>query len=298
MTDLVALQQACLEALEAPGLRLLTDRLAGQAIDAAAELTKGTAKRESSRHLAALAPATAVEAQTLGRWLLLRAALSALPGIPSWRVSEPVKRLWADDVLFYAKPAGDPSIFAVDNVRFQEMARIVTLRRWPAGQFHGEIAALPRSYALHTSVRLWPKLFATLAFELRGFGPLVETHLNVRRKNRLFMTESEGMRSYYRLARSIELRPEIKGLLAGSWLYCASTAEITPHLAWLRGFFLKNGAFAAAIGPAPTDSGFLIGGEKRRQAYEEGLYRPTLTYILWPRKKMLEWAEQFPEPDV
>lgn len=298
MIDLVALEQECLAALEEPEFRLVSNRLSGQAINAAAELSNVTVRRDSSKHLIALAAAISVEPQVFGRWLLIHAALSALPQIPDWKVSDSVKRLWVEDVLSYAKPAGDPSIFSVDKVLFQEMARIVTLRRWPAGQFHGEIAALPRSYALHTRFRLWPKLSKTVVFELHGFGPLVETHVNVRRKNRMFLTESEGLRSYYRLARSIELRPEVKGLLAGSWLYCPSTGQMTPHLAWLRGFFLSQGAFLASIGPAPAESGFLVGSEPRRKAYEAGLYRPTITYVVWPRRKMLEWAAQFPHQDT
>jgi len=295
MIYLTAAKEACQAALEEPALKGVTDQLAGSTIDAVAELLKVTIQPESSRHIGTLAASLGLEPQTLARWLLIRTALKAMPEISSWKVSEPVKRFWAEDVAFYANPTGDLSIFSPSHVRFQEMARIVTLRRYPAGQFHWEISAFPRSYAVRTPISLWPKLFSTVCLKLHGFGPVAEIHVNDRRRNRLTLTESEGCLSYYRMAKSLELRPEIKGMFTCSWLYCASTAQVTPRLAWLRELFSKNGAFIGSIGPAPPDSGFLTGSKERRELYEAGQYHPLMTYVLWPRQAILGWALQSPE---
>lgn len=290
MNQLLAVEEACHIALAAPELKHVDEQLNKHAIDAWTELGKVTAHPESTAHLRALAKSIGEEPIDFARWLLLRASLAALPRIPSWRVAPSIKRLWADDVLYYAHPSGNLSVFSLDHVRFREMARIATLRRNPAGQFHWEISGVPRSWVLRTHPSRWLAFLATVCLRTGGFAPMVETHVNDRRRNRLSLTESEGVRSYYRLARSIELQPEIKGLVTCSWLYCAQTAEITPRLAWLRRFFLEQGAFVASIGPAPPESGFLVGSEERRRLYEGGRYRPLTTFALWPRKAMLDWS--------
>jgi hypothetical protein len=211
-------------------------------------------------------------------------------------VADSVKALWAEEALFFARPpAAGQSLFALNGVRFREMARIVTLRRFPAGQFHWEMSGLPRSYILRSPKRQWPALLRCVLGSLHGFAPLAETHVNDRRKNRLTLTESEGVLSYCRLALSLALQPGVKGLCTGSWLYCETTGQVAPRLAWLRRFFAENGAVFGSIGPADADSGFLIGSEERRKLYEEGRYRPLMTYVLWPRQAMLRWAGQHPE---
>jgi hypothetical protein len=176
------------------------------------------------------------------------------------------------------------------------MARIATLRRFPAGQFHWEASGLPRSFLPRTPLREWPRLLALL-MEIGGFSPMVETHVNARRKNRIVLTEAEGIRSYALLARSLEMQPAVKGLYTCSWLYCESTGRVTPHLAWLRRFFVDHGAVLGSVGPADRNSGFLVGSEQRRKLYEEGNYRPLMTYVVWPRRAMLAWVQKQPESD-
>ncbi len=58
------------------------------------------------------------------------------------------------------------------------------------------------------------------------------------------------------------------------------------------------GALIMELGPATPDSGFLKGSEERSKMYEQGLYRPMDTCILWPRKLLIDWANQHPEFDL
>ena len=37
-----------------------------------------------------------------------------------------------------------------------------------------------------------------------------------------------------RLAETLELQPGLLGLVTASWLYCRTTGDVTPRLAWLR----------------------------------------------------------------
>jgi len=290
-SELKNAEESCRTALRSRELCGVDEQLAARGFDAWSALERVNVRPESVAHLLHLAHSLRCDEVDFARCLLLQGSLSALPRVAAWRVFEGVKRLWAEDVLYYCQPAGDLRIFSPAHIRFREMAKIVTLRRGPAGQFHWEAGGVPRSWIVHTTPWRWPGLFRVL-FRLRGFGPLVETHINARRKNRPILTEAEGIRSYYRIARSIELQPEIQGLVAFSWLYCAETGRVTPHLQWLRRFFVERGAFVESVGAASPDSGFLVGSEERRRRYDEGKYRPQMTYVLWTRDQILRWARE------
>lgn len=131
-----------------------------------------------------------------------------------------------------------------------------------------------------------------------GFGPVAELHLNERRKNRMILLEKEANLSYFRVARSLEKQPQIRAVMMMSWLFCRSTAVVTPRLEWLRRTLEAGGALLTDLGPADRDAGFLTGSQERRQMYEEGTYRPQSTCVLWPRKQLIAWAKQHPEFDL
>ena len=228
--------------------------------------------------------------------LLLAASLRAMEQLPALPVSDAVKSLFADEFLFYAAPP--PSWrerFRFGDVRFHEMGRIATLQRFPAGQYHWEAAAFPRSWLPRVEQR-WRALRDAI-LPMRGFGPLFELHLNDRRKNRVILLESETRLSCYRAARSLELQPAIKGIQTISWLYCESAGNVSPHLAWMRRFFLEAGASIVDLGESPADAGFLIGSVERRRRYEEGSFRPKESCVLWPRASVLQWAARNAELD-
>jgi len=231
------------------------------------------------------------------RTLLVLASRHAVAQVPGLAVSDSVKGLFADEFQFFANPpAAWVPCFQADDVRYREMARVATLRRFPAGQFQWEVSGFARS--LVAKARQPWRLLAHVIGRMGGFAPLFELHLNARRKNRLILLEKEAGISYYRAARAVEMQPAVRGLMLGSWLFCESTAQVTPRLAWLRRTPQSAGALIVELGPASADSGFLTGSEERRKLYEEGAYRPRLACVLWPRKPLIDWANQHPEFDL
>lgn len=250
---------------------------------------------EVARLAASISPGAA--GNPVERTLLILASLHAMERVPSLPVGDGVKKLFADEFQFFADP---PAVwtahFQAHDVRYREMARVATLRRFPAGQFHWEVAALPRSWVARAR-RPW-QLLAQAIGRMGGFGPLFEMHLNARRKNRLVLLEKEANLSYYRAARAVEKQAAVRGVFLASWLFCESTARVTPHLEWLRRIPLEGGASIAVLWPAPADAGFLTGSEERRRLYEEGSYRPRVGCVLWPRKALIAWADRHPEFDM
>jgi hypothetical protein len=128
-----------------------------------------------------------------------------------------------------------------------------------------------------------------------GFAPALFPHVGAHPKKSRLLVEKEVDKSFYRMAQSIELQPEMKGLVASSWLHSPDTHRVSPHLAWLNKTFQNNGAFICVMGAASVDSGVFHRSPERRKLYDAGQFKPTTGLILWPRRNMLEWAAEHPE---
>ncbi len=292
--------ESCRSALQQPPFPQIMSGLGDYANPATAfQLLSQVTMHSSGAVLPALCSSVELnpEDHAVERALLMLVSQHACGQVPSLPVSERVKELFAEEFEFFANPspAWIPR-FGSDNVRFREMARVATLRRFPAGQFQWEPDALPRSWLWKT--RSWAKLMRHVVTKMGGFAPTWEFHVNERRKNKGILTEKQAAISFYRGARSMEKQPDVRALMSTAWFYGESTAQVSPHLAWLRTFPQSGGALIVDLEPAPEDAGFLVGSVQRRKAYEEGSYRPRIGCMLWARNDLIAWANQHPEFDL
>ena len=111
------------------------------------------------------------------------------------------------------------------------------------------------------------------------------------------LLEKQANISYFRTAKSIEKQPAVKGLMLASWLYSESTAEVSPHLAWLRTVPQSGGALAVDLGPCPgrlqaSSSAAAIAARISRRHIP-----PKNRLVLWARQDLIAWAKQHPEFD-
>ena len=251
--------------------------------------------------LAALKATLAREGYSVGdgafeRFLIVSAACDAIDGLAALPVDERVKDLFCQNFEAYAANPGKlPEPFDLSRASFITMGRIATLSRFPAGQLDWEVSGIPRSWLLKVKLRDLPRLVQAVLLELRGFQPAYFIHLNPNRRNQGNLLERESLRSYHRMARSMERQPEIKGLVAASWLHSPDTFAVSPHLAWLNTVFLENGASVLRLGPADPAAGVLHRSPERQQAYDAGTFTPTEGLVVWPRTAMLAWAARHPE---
>lgn len=246
---------------------------------------------ERFRRLKAAANGGAVE-----RYGLLQAFRVALPRMASLPLHASVTKLFCHLCARIAADdeSAEPRLDAATDA-FAEMAKIATLRRLPAGQLTFEYAKFPRTWLLKVQPFALPGLLKELTSTIGGLGPLVTPHLSLWRTNRLVVLPSENELSYWRIAKTMELHPEVKGLMADSWFYSAEVGEVFPHLAWLRAFFVEQGAYVVDMEAAHPDSGFMEGSAKRRQLYQQRKFRPRRTLVLWPRQQVLAWANARPD---
>jgi hypothetical protein len=141
-----------------------------------------------------------------------------------------------------------------------------------------------------------PGFLRYFLLEERAFRPYYFVHIGVRRNKVPVLLEAESNRSYYRMAQTMDLHPEIRGILACSWLYWRDNhAAVNPHLLWVTDVMAAHGALRTHLGPADPESGFLLGHPRRRELYESGQWKPRDGLVVWPREHVLEWAARHPE---
>src|SRR5579884_2828306 len=136
-----------------------------------------------------------------GRAELIRTALANLPRIAGLSVPDRVKRLIEERFAALAEPS---PVFEPDHAWFAAWSRIAALERFPAGQLDFEISGLPRSWMFKVRDRM--PLLRCIA-ELGGFRPLFFTHVAVKTKQRVTLTENEMNRSYRLVAETLKLQP-------------------------------------------------------------------------------------------
>jgi hypothetical protein len=231
----------------------------------------------------------------LERFLLLQAASESLHEVPALRVPSAVKKAFYEEFRFFAT-ADENSFakFASRRPRFAEMCRMATLQRFPAGQFDWEISSISRKDLLHVQPRVVPQALAFVWRKMRGLGPVFFSHLNARRKNRSLL-EEEANRSYWLMAKAMELQPGIKGFAACSWFRSPDTHRVSPHLAWLSRVFEENGGLVVQGGKTDPDCGVLYKSVTRKALYDAGRFTPTVGLVMWPRAAMIQWARSHSE---
>lgn len=232
-----------------------------------------------------------VDGGAFERMLIVAAALDAVDRLVHLPIDDRVRDLFCQNFQLYAAtPERLPETPDLGRSSFIAMARIATLSRFPAGQLDWEVSGIPQSWLFKVPKRSLPRLAASIVFELRGLQPTFFSHVNPNRRNQGLLLERESLRSYHRMACSMERQPHIRGLITASWLHSPDTFAVSPHLAWLNEVFLENGGHVVPLGPVHPDSGVMHRSPERRQAYEAGTFTPTEALVIWPRAAMLAWA--------
>lgn len=95
-----------------------------------------------------------------------------------------------------------------------------------------------------------------------------------------------------RIASMLELHPEVRGMVGGSWFYDPVLEKISPRLLYVRKLPQTHGAWVFRAGP-DTSGSALSKSQTRKQLYEEGAYKPMAYVIIWPRKAMIKFSKQY-----
>lgn len=231
------------------------------------------------------------ELERLLIWYATQQALNrtaALPVIASVRI-----RLEQDLVHL---PTTSNSL-ELGSYAFSRAAKLATLRRFPAGPMEWEVSGIPRSYFLQAKFPANIRFLAFAMFRLRGLAPCFFIHVAPAPRNRALSIPKEVLRAYYRIVRSLELQPAIRGLLAHAWFHDPAALRDNPQLEVLNRPYLNHGGLITLLAPAPPSSGVVVGNAQRCADYEAGKIQYHYGFAVWPRAAALRWANDHRELD-
>lgn len=228
------------------------------------------------------------------QYALLRAALAAVDGVPALPVPAAVHQLLYDEFTWLTRPQpAERRWLVAGSYEFSALCKLVTLRRFPAGQMHWEVAGLARSSLWRVRFRDFLRLIRGIV-RLGGFGPTINPHLAWRRRQ-IVLSEREHYRSLALMAQALELQPSLRGFVAEAWFYSPDSVAASPHLAWAPKLFHDWDGVLVVTGAAGKESGVFERGQTRERMAREGRFRPTLGLAIWPRAAMLRWAAHYAE---
>lgn len=103
--------------------------------------------------------------------------------------------------------------------------------------------------------------------------------------------EKGWFESYIQIAEMLSIHEKIKGVFRGSWFCDPAIKRISPHLKYIQEIPVKNGAKLFHVGEDLSGNAFSK-SRTRKTLYNEGKYTPQLYLLIWPRRKLISWADQ------
>jgi hypothetical protein len=217
--------------------------------------------------------------------------LALLDRIETLPVEESIRHLILKEIELMAAPRNESlRHFAISSPHFVALCKIARGVRYPAGQHQFDWSGFPRSWLARIPVADLPKTARFLLGTAHGVRPYFESHLMPPMHGVPVLIEREFQVAFYRMARTLELQPRVKALMAVSWLHSEETHRVSPHLAFMNRPFEEAGGLITNIGPASVADGFLEGSRKRAELHSGGQYRPSCGVALCGRDQAIAWA--------
>ncbi len=256
------------------------------------EVGEGGRADEGERRIAEWKRAAGMEGDALERLLLWHACREALRRVDALKLDAWVRASLIAELKNYHAARGS---LECGEYLFVRAAEVATLRRFPAGCVDFVTSGIPRSWFPEAGLAGAARMAWYVATRLGGLKPFIFLHVAPYPKNRALVLEKEVMRAYHRMARSLELQPEMRGILGHAWFYDPAALKDYPHLEPLNRPFVSGGGTVITLGPAPRTSGVLEGDASRKKDYLEGKLRYRYGLAIWPRAAAVRWAKEHPE---
>jgi hypothetical protein len=219
------------------------------------------------------------------------------------RQTEKVERLavhpWVrnklQDELRALEKGGDKNSVLAGEYLFDVRRNYAALRRFPAGPFDWVVSGIPRRWLVEASLAAaWRKILFVMR-RMKGFSPVFFLHVAPRPRNRSLVLEKEVLRTYHRVASSLEQQPEMLGIAMDSWFLDKRALAAMPYLEAIHRPFGSAGGLITEMGWAPPDSGYVEKHPGRAELVERGEIRYRICSGLWPRAEVLAWMKAHPE---
>lgn len=246
----------------------------------------------SAEPVSSLKKAAGMQGDAVERLLLWHAARQAAARLPQLPIERNVRAQLDQDLT--QLHAINVSV-AAGSILFAIAAKTATLRRFPAGPLEWEIGGIPRSFVLKASFPDNVRLLSFVTLRMGGWAPCFFAHVAPKPRQRGLVVTKLVMRAYYRMARSLELQPTVRGLMGHAWFHDPAAVRDYPHLQALNEPYTDHGGLIVTLEPAPPTSGVLVGDQQRALKYQSGELSYRYGLAIWPRAAAIRWADAHPE---
>jgi len=171
---------------------------------------------------------------------------------------------------------------------------ISTLKLIPTGvrKLHREKLPIKR-FLFRNGIKQFVKGLVCILFELKGIQPVFHGHLDSRDRHSMSEFSRDGWIRHYKMAAQLlKSNMDVKGIMGLAWFYDPRLKEISPELAYLKELVVNNGGRLFYVGTSENavENATRL-SMKRKRLYEEGKYLPTSYLYIWPRSKIIQWAD-------
>ncbi len=184
--------------------------------------------------------------------------------------------------------------YTYSHSRFRKDLPTCTMRMIPVGARKIHMSRIPRVLLFTGGIKQLITASMLVGFTLRGFSPFYAMHSDLDDPDLMAEFNPAGFkRTLIRIAKIIEKDKRVKGVFGYSWFYDPQLANVSPNLAYLRNEFTDHGGESFRIGPsAQAIKDAIQKSPTRRKLHKEGKYVPTDYVVIWPRNRLIEWANR------
>jgi hypothetical protein len=181
---------------------------------------------------------------------------------------------------------------------FRKDLAICSLRLIPTGGPKLEVAALSARFLFRNGLGQLIRGVALVVGELGGIKPLYQMHMDSNDLELLAAyrmdRNAEGARRFYsRVAEMMRMNVEIRGVFGIGWPNDPELRRIDPPHFHGTELATQNGGKLFYVGTSDEDTrDATIVSEHRKRLYEEGKYVPKRYLLVWPRRRLMNWAEK------
>ncbi len=217
-------------------------------------------------------------------------AARLLSGISARRWARRVPDSVVPEVARQARRILDLAAPSLDDDAFRKDLSICLLLSLPCvAQVVEETGAIPRRALTTGGIGQAIRLGGYLAATGMRSGPYFEIHTHTPMLGDFNPAGWE--RCYELVADMLAARPEVLGMVGGSWFYDPALAGISPRLSYLADTPIAGGAFRVRLGASAEDTELATAtSQSRRALVEAGTYVPTRWLLIWPRNALLARA--------
>jgi hypothetical protein len=235
--------------------------------------------------------------------LLLRLIERSVQKLPTLNLPDEIKALYSRhfNKITEQMLANRDDFYQYSDEKFCKDLALCRLRMIPAGAVLLIQVDVSKRFLFKKGLSQFIQGASYIARELKSFGPCYQGHLDTRPDSIcLAQFNPDGWRqTYKRVAELLKMHTHIKGFFGIGWFHDPVLETISPQLSFVNrlmvhcengGRLFYNGTSRAAIEDA------IFKSRTRKKLYEEGLYMPASYLFIWPRHKLIKWAEGVEKP--